>query len=248
MKESLKRRDFREMGKPLLKTVCGILFFSWFFYRSVYAAILFVVPGIWYFRKCVRKQKEKKRWELTVQFKECLLAVANSLRTGYAVENAFLESREDIRMLYGERSAMYSELELIRRGMIVNITLEELIEDLAERSGCEEIRQFSTILSVAKRGGGNVTQIIHNTTELISNKVETTQEMQTLLQGRILEQKVMEVMPFAIALYIGGTYPGYFAPLYHNVTGWIVMTICLAVYIGAYAAGEKIMDHIMECI
>lgn len=45
---------------------------------------------------------------------------------------------------------MYGELELIRRGMIVNITLEELIGDLAERSGCEEIQQFSTILSVAK--------------------------------------------------------------------------------------------------
>ena len=60
-----------------------------------------------------------------MQFKECLLAVANSLRTGYAVENAFLESREDIRLLFGERSVMYGELELIRRGMIVNITLED---------------------------------------------------------------------------------------------------------------------------
>ena len=139
MKGNLKRPDFRELMNPLLRTTAGILFFSWFFYRSVFAVILFIFPGILYFRKCVREQREKKRWELTVQFKECLLAVANSLRTGYAVENAFLESREDIRLLFGERSAMYGELELIRRGMIVNITLEELIGDLAERSGCEEI-------------------------------------------------------------------------------------------------------------
>ena len=186
MKGNLKRPDFRELMNPLLRTTAGILFFSWFFYRSVFAVILFIFPGILYFRKCVRKQREKKRWELTVQFKECLLAVANSLRTGYAVENAFLESREDIRLLFGERSVMYGELELIRRGMIVNITLEELIGDLAERSGCEEIQQFSTILSVAKRGGGNVSQIIRNTAELISDKVETTQEMMTLLQGRRL--------------------------------------------------------------
>lgn len=75
--------------------------------------------------------------------------MSNSLKAGYAVENAFLESREDIRMLYGERSVMYCELELIRRGMILNITLEELVEDLAERSGCDEIRQFSAVLSVA---------------------------------------------------------------------------------------------------
>ena len=91
MKGNLKRPDFRELMNPLLRTTAGILFFSWFFYRSVFAIILFIFPGILYFRKCVREQREKKRWELTVQFKECLLAVANSLRTGYAVENAFLE-------------------------------------------------------------------------------------------------------------------------------------------------------------
>ena len=77
------------------------------------------------------------------------MSVANSLRSGYALENAFLESREDIRILYGEHSAMYRELELIRRGMILNITLEELISDLADRSGIEEIEQFSAFLNIA---------------------------------------------------------------------------------------------------
>ena len=166
--------------------------------------------------------------------------------SGYALENAFLESREDIRMLYGEHSAMYRELELIRRGMILNITLEELISDLADRSGIEEIEQFSAILNIAKRGGGNVTQIIRTTAEVISNKVETMQEMLTMLQGRRLEQNVMEIMPFGISLYIAAAYPGYFGTLYHNGMGIIVMTLCLAVYAGAYLLGEKILDRIEE--
>lgn len=255
MKENLKRRDFRvpfhdkvHIIKPLLQTTAVILLFSWFFYRSVFAVIVLILPGIWYFKRCVRRQRSREQWELTIQFKECILATANSLRTGYAVENAFLESREDIRMLYGERSVMYCELELIRRGMILNITLEDLVEDLAKRSGCDEIRQFSTVLSVAKRGGGNISQIIRNTATLISDKVDTTQEMMTLLRGRRLEQTVMEIMPFAIALYIGSTYPGYFAPLYHNPTGYIVMTVCLAIYIGAYTVGERIMDRIVDSL
>ena len=202
--------------------------------------------GILYFRRCVNRQCRKNRQELTMQFKECILSVANSLRSGYALENAFLESREDIRMLYGEHSAMYRELELIRRGMILNITLEELISDLADRSGIEEIEQFSAILNIAKRGGGNVTQIIRTTAEVISNKVETMQEMLTMLQGRRLEQNVMEIMPFGISLYIAAAYPGYFGTLYHNGMGIIVMTLCLAVYAGAYLLGEKILDRSEE--
>ena len=41
-------------------------------------------------------------------------------------------------------------------------------------------------MNIAKRGGGNVTQIIRTTAEVISNKVETMQEMLTMLQGRRL--------------------------------------------------------------
>ena len=51
MKESSKRRDIRapfhdkvHIIKPLLQTTGMILFFSWFFYRSVFAIIVFVIP------------------------------------------------------------------------------------------------------------------------------------------------------------------------------------------------------------
>ena len=81
---------------------------------------------------------------------------------------------------------------------------------------------------------------------MISNKVETMQEMLTMLQGRRLEQNVMEIMPFGISLYIAAAYPGYFGTLYHNGMGIIVMTLCLAVYAGAYLLGEKILDRIEE--
>lgn len=253
MKENLRRQDYhkpfqkrRDFFQPLLQTMGMILFFAWFFYRSFWAIPALLPLGVLYFRRCVEQQYRKYRQELTLQFKECILSVADSLRTGYALENAFLESREDIRMLYGEQSFMYQELELIRRGMILNITLEELISDLAGRSGIEEIRQFSTILNIAKRGGGNVTQIIRTTAEVIGNKVETMQEMLTMLQGRRLEQKVMEIMPFGITFYIACTYPGYFGTLYHNGKGILLMTGCLVAYVGAYLLGEKILDRIEE--
>ena len=67
-----------------------------------------------------------------------------------------------------------------------------------------------------------------------------------MLQGRRLEQNVMEIMPFGISLYIAAAYPGYFGTLYHNGMGIIVMTLCLAVYAGAYLLGEKILDQIEE--
>lgn len=200
MKESLRQQDYHKVFQKrgdcirlLAQTSGVVIFFAWFFYRSIWAVPLLFPLGILYFRRCVNRQCRKNRQELTMQFKECILSVANSLRSGYALENAFLESREDIRMLYGEHSAMYRELELIRRGMILNITLEELISDLADRSGIEEIEQFSAILNIAKRGGGNVTQIIRTTAEVISNKVETMQEM-LHVSGMVLDDASPSVL------------------------------------------------------
>lgn len=247
MKGNLKRPDFRELMNPLLRTTAGILFFPG---SSIVRCLLSfsLFPGNSLFPEvCQRTEGEKTMGtDRAVQgMSSCGCQFAqNRIRRG----KCFLGEQRRYSSAFGERSAMYGELELIRRGMIVNITLEELIGDLAERSGCEEIQQFSTILSVAKRGGGNVSQIIRNTAELISDKVETTQEMMTLLQGRRLEQRVMEVMPFAISFYIGVTYPGYFASLYHNITGYIIMTACLAIYLCAYIVGEKIMERIGESL
>lgn len=98
MKGNLKRPDFRELMNPLLRTTAGILFFPG---SSIVRCLLSfsLFPGNSLFPEVCQRTEGEKRWELTVQFKECLLAVANSLRTGYAVENAFLESREDIRLL-----------------------------------------------------------------------------------------------------------------------------------------------------
>lgn len=251
MKTSLKRRDYHsyiwKKGEWLFavaQAAALVFFLAYFFYRSILAAIPLTAVGVLYFQSIKAKKTEKCRQELTVQFKECMLSVSASLRAGFAVENAFVESGADMRVLYGEQSLIYQELEWMRRGMVINITLEELLNDLSERSGCEEITQFSQIFSIAKRSGGNLTDIINSTTELIGQKVDVRQEIQTVLSGRRMEQKIMRGMPFGILLYIGMTCPGYFDGLYHNWQGIAIMTGCLALYLAAVILGDSILQGI----
>ena len=251
MKTSLKPRDYRqyEFSKRewvlVLAQAAGmVLFFSWFFYRFLLASILLSPLG-WFWIRHVKKQKgEKRRQELTEQFKECILSVSASLQAGYAVENAFLESREDMRNLYGEASMIYEELEIIRRGLVINVALEKLLLDFGTRSGCEEILQFGQMFSIAKRGGGSLSEMIRTSANLISQRIEARQEVQTMLAGRRMEQNVMRLMPFGMTAYISMTYSGYFQPLYHELSGVGVMTLCLVLYLLALLLGEKIFQNI----
>ena len=151
-----------------------------------------------------------------------------------------------MKLLYGEQSAIYIELEHIRRGLVINITLEELLADLAERSGSEDIMQFVRVFAIAKKSGGRLPEIIQNTAVLIGRRIDAAQEINTLLSGRQMEQNIMKVMPFGILLYIGSSYPGYFDSLYHNLQGVAIMTVCLIVYLAAYSLGDKILRQIAQ--
>lgn len=253
MKTSLKRRDYHdyywtkaEFCLMLAKAFGIVVFLALFFYRSLWAIIPLAIVGVFYYRMLKQKKIKKCRQKLICEFKECVLSVATFLRAGYAVENAFVESRNDMRMLFGEQSLIFQELEVIRRGMVINITLEELLKDLGERSACAEIKQFAEILAIAKRNGGNFSEIINSSAEIIRQRIETRQEIETLLSGREMEQRVMKLVPFGIPVYIGVTYPGYFDSLYHNWQGMAVMTVCLLIYLLAYVISDKMLARIAE--
>ncbi len=228
----------------IAEAIAITLFFAWFFYRNLLFAVLLSPLGCVWVRYVKRTKGERRREDLTEQFKECILSTSASLQAGYAVENAFMESREDMRNLYGEESMIHEELEGMRRGLVINVSLEELLLDLGERSGCEEIWQFGQMFSIAKRGGGSLTEMIQTSTNLISQRFEARREVQTMLAGRKMEQNVMRLMPFGITFYVGSAYPGYFDPLYEGVEGIAIMTLCLALYLAAVFSGEKIFQGI----
>jgi len=218
---------------------------AYFFYRSAWALLPLSGLGVLYYRMLLANTRKKQKEQLEVQFKDCILSVAASLKAGYAVENAFLESMEDMRLLYGEHSGICKELEIVRRGLAINIALEELLEDMALRSDNQEIIQFSQVFAIAKKSGGNLSATIRNAADLIGSRIDARQEMRALLGGRYMEQNLMRLIPFLILVYVGISYPHYFDVLYHNALGIGIMTACLFLYVAAYWISERIWNGMM---
>ena len=253
MKRNSNRRDYSkyiwqgsELAETLLLCFAIVIGLAYFFYRSIYAVIPLSAVGYFCFRIIQKNKQEQYLTMLVEQFRECMLSVSAAMKAGYAVENAFLESREDMRILYGEESAIFQELEWIRRGLVINITLEEQLQDLAERSGSDEIIQFADVFCIAKRNSGNLADIMETSAKMIGQRMDTASEIRTLLSGKRMEQNVMKVMPFLVMVYIGVSYPGYFDVLYHNWLGALIMSGCLLIYLVAYVLGERTLQKIAE--
>lgn len=250
-RDCVKYSHSRKKGELLCTAALSVVivaFLAYFFYRSVWAMIPLAPIGAVFFRTMRRKRAERAKEELKSQFRECILSVSALLQAGYSAENAFVECGEDMKLMYGEGSQICGELSLIRRGLNINISLEELIRDFARRSSCEEISQFARIFSLAKRNGGNMAAIIRSSAALIGKQIELRREIQTMLSGKRMELNIMKIMPFGILLYINISNPGYFDGLYHNLFGIAVMTGCLTVYLAAYSLGELVMDRMTASI
>ncbi|MGN0401603.1 MAG: type II secretion system F family protein [Acetatifactor sp.] len=252
-KASLKRRDYHsyqwkkgECASAMIvsASVTGIL--AYFFYRSFWAVLPLSFTGVFFFRRLRSDKGRKEREELTAQFRECILAVTVLIQAGYSVENAFVECYQDMELMYGAESVICKELRLIRRGLHINISLEELLADLGERSNCREIVQFAEVFDIAKRNGGNLPEIISCSAALIGSRIDTGREINVLLGGRKMELAVMKLMPFAIILYLEISSNGYFDSLYHNLKGNLIMTACLVVYLGAFVMGDLVLKKISD--
>lgn len=215
---------------------------SWLFYRSVYAFGM-IVPMLFLTRKFYSSHLlEKQKRELLYQFGEMLQMISSFLKAGYSMENAFSQAWEEYARLYGEKSMMAQEFRTIRYQLQFNEPLEQLVEDLAQRSGVEEIISFSQVFSFAKRGGGDMMKIFQDTVEKIRQKSDVEREIATVITAKRTEQRIMDLVPFGILLYVGLTSPDFLAPLYGNLPGAAVMTVCLLVYTGAFLLAEKILN------
>lgn len=214
---------------------------AWFFYRSIYAFVFLLPLFSFYCQEKRREIRNRQIQQLEKEFRELLLCVSVNMQAGYSIENAFLESDENMVNLFGSSSFIVRELEIIRRGMSNQIPMEHLLADLGRRCPGGEIEEFSALFQVAQKTGGKWMELMKRTIVMIQEKAEVQEEIETLIHAKRMESRMMCVIPFLILFYIDLTSSGYFDPLYHNLAGICIMTGCLALYCFAVYWMEKIM-------
>lgn len=175
------------------------------------------------------------------EFKELLQILTANLKAGYSLEHAWISAEKDFRELHTGDSRMAQEARKIVQKVALNIPIEQAMFEFGEEIGQEDILSFAEVLRTAKRSGGNLVQIIENTTGIIAEKIEIGQEIRVMLSGKRLEQRIMCGMPIFMLLYLRIGNPGYLEALYHNITGGLIMSGCMLGTVMASYWGTRIM-------
>ncbi len=216
--------------------------FGRLFYDSwIAVAVLMPLAIPWFFYQ--KEQQRKRNIRLMgIQFRDAIASVLTNLKAGYSVENAFMEVLKDMELLYGKKSLIAGELSGIKKGIRNNIPIEKLLFRMGRETENPDIQDFAEVFAVAKRSGGNMTEIIARTITVISQKMDVEKEIDVLISAKRMEARIMNLVPFFIIFYINVTSPGFFSPLYHNIFGIALMTVCMGFYVAAYLLSERIVN------
>ena len=232
----------KEKAVVIMMIFMAIIIISILFYGTIYAVVILLPLGVPIYREQKRRIINKKKKELKVQFKDMLMVMSDSLKTGYSVSNALKESYKDMVSMYGRYSYICEELRIMISKIKLNVREEDIFKDFAKRTGLREAILFSRIFSVAKRTGGNMTEVIGSVTDSIVLKENVREEIEVSTTEKKTEQKIMTLIPMALILYVKMMSPDFLNIMGETNAGRIVMTICLVLYILAFLWAQKIVE------
>ena len=224
--------------------VLALFVLFYVFYDAAWLAFPASVPVFLFFRKPLRKAlAERRKRRLRKEFLSAVTLMGDALRSGYSAENAIVSSVPELSTLWGARSDMVREWNDMAKAFRLNRTIEELLQDLGARTHVPEIQDFADVFAVTKRSGGRLSEVVMDTGMILREQFDAEEKVRTAVAARRFEQKIMDLMPPAILLYIRLTSPSLIGLLYEDLTGRLIMTACLVSYIGAVFWGERILKN-----
>ena len=194
---------------------------DYLFYKMLWLMLLAIPVSILYLKWKKKQLVQERKRRLNYQFRDALNSMSASVQAGYSVENAVSACVKDLEQLYGTEDDILQEFRYMEAQQKMSIPVEELFLDFGKRSGIEDIE---------------------NLTRMLGDKIDVKKEIEATLAAKKSEQMIMSLMPAGIILYLQLASPGFLDMLYGNLFGWCAMTVCLAVYGGAYWMGKKIVD------
>ena len=215
---------------------------AYLFYQN-WIAFLCFLPFLKVFLKMTAMaKKEKEKRKMLEEFREMIGFISGALNAGYSLENAFWVAKKELGILYGTKSILVSYLERVLRKLKMNTSLEQALKEFALECQLEEAKNFAQVVAIGKKSGGNLVRIIEKSVHSICLKLETEEEITTMIAAKKMETRIMILFPALIVLYLRLTNGEYIGVLYGNVVGAAVMTVSLGAMVVSAFWSEKIMD------
>ena len=170
-----------------------------------------------------------------------LETLSTSLSAGTTINESFINARDDLLNQYTKNDLIVIEISEIVSGIQNGRTLEEMLANFGERANNDDINNFSNVMANCYRLGGNFKDVVRRTRDIISDKIQISEEIETKLASNKLQLNAMCIMPVILVGMLKISNQNFSANL-ASLKGVLVTTIAMGMFIGSYFLGQKIIN------
>ena len=230
----------------LIYAVCVILLTCvlWVFYHSF--AIPFIIAAIcsiFIEKQIAQKKIHSRKKQLRLQFKDMLQSMSVSIGAGGTELSALESAYKELLLTYNENADIMVELNtIILKYKNGGIPLRILFADFGQRSGVDDIESFASIFEVIEGKSNRFGEIVRDTYQIISDKIEIEQEIETTITAAKSEAYIMLIMPVVVTQAMSMMGTGLTDGLYHTASGIVIATVAVVIFLIAFLLSQKFTD------
>lgn len=193
-------------------------------------AFVFTLPG-----RYVRILRDRRRTKFNEQLVEALGTMSNALRAGFSINQAFESVVEN-----GEKP-ISQEFSVLLQQMRVGLSFEDALASLDRRVASDDLTLVCTSIDIARKTGGNLTEIFDRISETIRGRMRIERRVRTLTaQGR-LQGMIVSCMPIVLGIAMTVLKPDVMKPFLMSLKGMACVGVTLALVLAGWLIIRKII-------
>ncbi|GAA3642698.1 type II secretion system F family protein [Streptomyces fenghuangensis] len=197
--------------------VVGTVFASFF-------GLLAALIGLWGGNAFLNYQIRKRTEAFINQLPELTRVLANATQAGLALRTAIGMAAEELDNPAGE------ELKRVADQLAVGRSLEDALNELAERLPSRELTVLVSTLILSNRAGGTIVSSLRNLTETLEERKETRREVTTLLSQVKVTAVAVPVLGFGFLLILNGMRAGALDDMTGAFAGKVAVIVASCLY------------------
>ncbi|MBR4654526.1 MAG: type II secretion system F family protein [Kiritimatiellae bacterium] len=206
-----------------ISTLCGIVL------GLAAGAFTFTLPG-----RYVAILRERRRVKFNEQLVDALGTMSNALRAGFSINQAFESVVES-----GE-NPIRQEFSVLLQQLRVGMAFDDALASLDRRVASEDLTLVCTAIDIARKTGGNLTEIFDRISQTIRGRMRIERRVRTLTaQGR-LQGIVVSLMPLVLGIAMTVMKPGLMLPFLMSLKGAACVAVALTLIVCGWLAIRRI--------
>ncbi len=215
----------------LVGYLAGYIVFTRLLHAFVFGALGGFAPVF------VLMQKKSARMRaFAEEFPDALDLLVSALRAGISFSAALQivadESPEPVR----------SEFAIVVEEQALGLDLREALTNMANRVDSLDLKFFVTAVVLQRDTGGNLTEVLENTSKLIRDRFRILGDIMTFTaQGR-LTGLILTCLPLGLGIFMAMVAPDYFHKMWDHSSGKAILGFAVVMQILGGLAIRKIVD------